>query len=162
MNTFIPTGFVRASVILGAHVRVIESYLHPEMTLEHAKLSGFAMFNFEDKTQCAKRYSYLAGIDQGIAAGDIVLCETRYGVCLGKVAELPESDMSYNKPLKRIITKVDLDYMLEPALRAVKVKSLQDQLSALKKRFEERALFEMMAEKMPEARALLDQLAKLE
>lgn len=161
MSKFIPTGFQRVSIILGSHVRADMGSVDLRMTEDQVRMAALTMYDYSSGCECLKKFSYFANIELGLREGDIVLCETQHGVCMGKVVEVPEADMRYTGSLRNVLQKLDVDYLWRDKLKEVQIREIKGKLAEMKRTFEERALLEMMAEKMPEAKALLERLDAL-
>lgn len=161
VSKFVPAGFLRISIVLGSHIRANMSGVDLRMTDDQVRMAALEVYDYSSGDRCSKRFSYFAEISLGLKEGDIVLCETQHGVCMGKVVEIPDADPRYTGSLKNVLQKLDLDYLWRNQLKEVHLRAVKSELAAMKQKFEERALFEMMAERMPEAKALLARLDEL-
>lgn len=104
-----------------------------------------------------KFYSFFTDIDD-LAVGDYVVCDTVNGPALGTVMKVDVT----NKATKWVIDKVSMDAHLERLKREEKKRVLKAKLYEMKKDLEEIAIFEMLAEKNPEVKNMLDELKSLE
>lgn len=177
---FVPEGYVRASICLGTHISVNMSKAKGTMSMTELRYTCFEVRNFEHDV-VSNRYSYLIPVsllkgekdETGLRAdgavfeplinlGDIVLCETKFGVCLGKIIDIPEQESCYTGELKEVIQRVDLDYMIHDKLKAIRVAEIKAELENMRRKMENKVFYAMLAEKMPEAKGLIDELASLE
>jgi hypothetical protein len=176
---FVPEGYVRASICLGTHISVNMSKAKGTMSMTELRYTCFEVRNFEHDV-VNNRYSYLipnsllmSPEEDGprayeddfpplINLGDIVLCETKFGVCLGKIIDIPEQESCYTGELKHVIQRMDLDYMIHDKLKAIRVAEIKAELENMRRKMENKVFYAMLAEKMPEAKGLIDELANLE
>jgi hypothetical protein len=95
--------------------------------------------------------------DNNVEVGDLVLCDTSNGYSVAKVEEIiPKSEYEGVTVSKEIICKVDFtefNNRKENRVKAVKIKSEMDKKI---REMQELTLFEMMAEKSPELKEMLE------
>jgi hypothetical protein len=115
-----------------------------------------AMVKFVQGTNTVKGYAF-GLFDNDVEVGDLVLCDTSNGYNVAKVEEIiPKSEYNGTTVTKEIICKVDFtNYENRKANRekAVKLKAEMDKKI---KEMQELTLFEMMAEKSPELKEMLE------
>lgn len=115
-----------------------------------------AMVKFVQGTNTTKGYAF-ALYDNDITVGDLVLCDTSNGYNVAKVEEIiSKSDYEGTTVTKEIICKVDFtnfENRKENRAKAVKLKVDMDKKI---KEMQELTLYEMMAEKCPELKEMLD------
>lgn len=92
-----------------------------------------------------------------IAVGDAVLvhCQTGYQIC-EVVATNALSDFEV-KTFAPVVCKVDLGTYIEEIERARQLKAMKAAIDREKKRLESMVTYELIAEKSPEFRAMLEQ-----
>lgn len=115
-----------------------------------------AMVKFLQGTNTAKGYAF-ALFDDDVKVDDCVLCDTANGYGVAKIIEIiPKSEYEGTKVTKEIICKVDFanyENRKENRTKALKLKSEMDKKI---KEMQELAVFEMMAEKNPELKEMLE------
>ena len=115
-----------------------------------------AMVKFLQGTNTAKGYAF-ALFDDEVKVDDCVLCDTANGYGVAKIIEIiPKSEYEGTKVTKEIICKVDFtefENRKENRTKALKLKSEMDKKI---KEMQELAVFEMMAEKNPELKEMLE------
>ena len=115
-----------------------------------------AMVKFLQGTNTAKGYAF-ALFDDDVKVNDCVLCDTANGYGVAKIIEIiPKSEYEGTKVTKEIICKVDFanyENRKENRTKALKLKSEMDKKI---KEMQELAVFEMMAEKNPELKEMLE------
>ena len=115
-----------------------------------------AMVKFLQGTNTAKGYAF-ALFDDEVKVDDCVLCDTANGYVVAKIIEIiPKSEYEGTKVTKEIICKVDFtefENRKENRTKALKLKSEMDKKI---KEMQELAVFEMMAEKNPELKEMLE------
>lgn len=115
-----------------------------------------AMVKFVQGTNTVKGYAF-ALYDNDITVGDLVLCDTSNGYNVAKVEEiLSKSDYEGTTVTKEVICKVDFtnfENRKENRAKAIKIKAEMDKKI---KEMQELTLFEMMAEKSPELKEMLE------
>jgi len=164
---FVPDGLIRVGVQLGGHVGVnmsncrIGEFSNNEQFLQQVRYSCFVMKNFQTNESSWKTYSYYAPVDMGLALGDIVLCETCYGICLGKIIDIPETESGYTGSMKNIIQKLNFDHVILDKVKELRITEVKRKLNDLRRKMEDRLFYEMLAEKLPEAEDLIKELKDL-
>ena len=115
-----------------------------------------AMVKFVQGTNTVKGYAF-ALFDNSIVVDDLVLCDTANGYSVAKVVELlPLNEYKGVTVTKEIICKVDFtDFENRKANRA-KAKQLKTEMDKKIKDLQELTLYEMMAEKSPELKEMLE------
>ena len=95
-----------------------------------------------------------------VSVDDMVVVDTRYGFKLGKVAyitnKLPDN-MNGKKVLKEVVTRVDLQAYNERKEKRERAETLKAKMDARVKELQEVAVFEMLAEKDDDLKALLEE-----
>jgi hypothetical protein len=103
-----------------------------------------------------KNYSYLTD-DETIEKDDVVVVSSGPGLGLGKVVAVGTPGRATNW----VVQKVDMDAFKKRREQEEKVKGLKLALQLKKEQFDEMAVFQLLAEKDPEAKQMLDELAEL-
>lgn len=102
-------------------------------------------------------YSF-ALFDKDISVGDMVLCDTQNGYVVGKIQCLiPKEDYVGTTVTKEIICKVDFSEFEKRKENRKKKETLKKHMNEMVKENQELVLFQMLAEKNPEMKALLDE-----
>lgn len=103
------------------------------------------------------QYSF-ALFDKDVSVGDTVLCDTQNGYAVGKVQCLiPKEDYVGTAVTKEIICKVDFSEFEKRKENRKKKETLKKRMNEMVKENQELVLFQMLAEKNPEMKALLDE-----
>lgn len=138
------------------HIEIIENEVH----LMNANFT-VASISFLDGTNINREYAY-ALYDENIVPNDIVVVKTgHHGFALAKVVTvgvLPTNTVEYGR---EIVSKVDFTAYNE---RKEKAKHLRELKTAMDKKVEElqhTALYELLAEKDPALKAMLEEYKAL-
>ena len=120
-----------------------------------------AIVNFLKGSNTTKGYSF-ALFDSSIVVDDIVLCDTSVGYQVAKVIDIVEQ-LNYNGAdvTKEIICKVDFSNFqkrIEERKRKVELKAKMD---AMVKDDKELMLYQMLAEKNPVMKEMLDEYTNI-
>lgn len=120
-----------------------------------------AIVNFLKGSNTTKGYSF-ALFDSSITVDDIVLCDTSVGYQVAKVIDIVEQ-LDYNGAdvTKEIICKVDFSNFqkrIEERKRKVELKAKMD---AMVKDDKELMLYQMLAEKNPVMKEMLDEYTNI-
>lgn len=120
-----------------------------------------AIVNFLKGSNTTKGYSF-ALFDSSIMVDDIVLCDTSVGYQVAKVIDIVEQ-LDYNGAdvTKEIICKVDFSNFqkrIEERKRKVELKAKMD---AMVKDDKELMLYQMLAEKNPVMKEMLDEYTNI-
>lgn len=115
-----------------------------------------AMVKFVQGTNTDKKYAF-ALFDADIYVDDCVLCDTQNGYSVGKIVEIISKD-EYNgvEITKEIICYVRFDEWEQRKKNRAEAKKLKSEMDKKMKEMQEFALYEMMAEKSPELKEMLD------
>ena len=115
-----------------------------------------AMVKFIQGTNTDKKYAFALFNDE-LEVDDCVLCDTRNGYSVGKIVEIISKD-EYNgvEITKEIICYVDFSDFEQRKKNREEAKKLKSEMDKKMKEMQELALYEMMAEKSPELKAMLD------
>lgn len=129
---------------------------------ENTMLPGYktASIQFLDGPNKNKTYFY-ALYDESIQPNDLVVVSTgHHGLALARVAFIggPASYVDCNR---EIVCKADTSAWEARKEKAVKAKQLKEDMDARVKEFQATALYDMVAEKDPALKALLDQYKAL-
>lgn len=120
-----------------------------------------AMVKFVQGTNTVKGYAF-ALFDNNIGVDDLVLCDTSSGYGVAKVTEIiPQNEYEGASVTKEIICKVDFTDFEQRKENREKAKKLKVEMDKKIKDLQELTLYEMMAEKCPELREMLDMYKKL-
>lgn len=124
---------------------------------------GFAVatVKFLDGSNTNRGYAY-ALYDNGITAGDIVVVHTgHHGMALARITTLDEQSYTDVQYGREVICKVDLTAFNERKEKTKKIAALERKMQEKIAEVQAAALYEMMAEKSPELRAMLDEYKML-
>lgn len=114
-------------------------------------------FDVSSKTCTGKLYAFLAY--EEYQPGDVVVVDTQNGFQLATVvnmvSKIPEEIPTGR--VKEIVCRVDFTAWSERRERAERMKELQCMMNNRVKALQETALFEMLASKDPELKAMLDE-----
>ena len=115
-----------------------------------------AMVKFVQGTNTVKGYAF-ALFDNDIEVGDLVLCDTSNGYSVAKVEEIiSKADYEGTTVTKEIICKVDFTEFNNRKENRAKATKLKAEMDKKIKEMQELTLFEMMAEKSPELKEMLE------
>lgn len=116
-----------------------------------------ATVKFLDGSNTGRGYAY-ALYDDNIAVGDVVVVNTgHHGMAVAKIDALNEMGGADVKFGREVICKVDLTAFNERKQKVKRIAALEAQMRAKVAEVQAAALYEMMAEKSPELRAMLDE-----
>lgn len=115
-----------------------------------------AMVKFVKGTNTTRGYAF-ALFDNSVDVDDLVLCDTENGYGVAKVFEIINKD-DYNgvEIKKEIICKVDFTAFEQRKKNREEAKKLKSEMDKKMKEMQELALYEMMAEKSPELKEMLE------
>lgn len=127
--------------------------------LKNYRVAGI---KFQDGYNTDKTYPY-ALYDENIAIGDLVVVMTgHHGMSIAEVCSIGDFDKDAVSCGREIICKVDLTAYQERKARAKKLADLKKEMDAKVKALQEVALYELMAEKDPELKGMLEAFKALE
>lgn len=116
-----------------------------------------AMVKFVQGTNTTSKYSF-ALFDEYITVDDFVLCDTAHGYSVGKIVEIiNKEDYDGCDVTKEIICFVDFTDFEQRKKNREEAKKLKSEMDKKMKEMQELALYEMMAEKSPELKEMLEQ-----
>jgi hypothetical protein len=116
-----------------------------------------AMVNFLKGTNTTKKYAF-ALFDSSIGIDDIVLCDTSIGYQLAKVVDIVEQlDYNGTNVTKEVICKVDFTDFNKRAEERKRKAELKAKMDAMVKDDKELMLYQMLAEKNPAMKEMLDE-----
>jgi hypothetical protein len=120
-----------------------------------------AMVKFVQGTNTDKKYAF-AVFEDCISVDEYVLCDTVHGYSVGKVIEIINKD-EYNgvEITKEIVCPVCFDCYEQRKKNREEAKKLKSEMDKKMKEMQELALYEMMAEKSPELKEMLEQYKTL-
>jgi hypothetical protein len=120
-----------------------------------------AMVKFLQGMNTTKEYAF-ALFDTNIVVNDLVLCDTQNGYGVAKVEEIVSQNDYNGVPVtKEIICKVDFTDFEQRKENRAKAKQLKVDMDKKIKGLQEIALYEMMAEKCPELKDMLNAYKEL-
>lgn len=131
-----------------------------KIMLENYKVAGIS---FLEGTNTKSVYAY-ALYDENINVDDIVVVQSgHHGLGIAKVVSInsEEFDAKSVQCGREIITKVDFTAYEERKSKAEKIKSLKKQMDAKVKELQNQAIYEMLAEKDPALKTMLDEYKNL-
>ena len=115
-----------------------------------------AMVKFIQGTNTDKKYAF-ALFDDYMNVNEYVLCDTAYGYSVGKIVEIISKDEYEGTEItKEIICGVYFDNFEQRKKNREEAKKLKSEMDKKMKEMQELALYEMMAEKSPELKEMLD------
>lgn len=124
--------------------------------------SGWDEYDHVDPTKL-KRYvyrlpEYLVG---HVKAGDTVVvhCQTGYQVC--EIVTINAISNFDQKSIAPVVDKVDMSSYIEEVEKAKKLKAMKAAIDREKKRLESMVTYELIAEKNPEFKAMLEQFKSM-
>lgn len=123
-----------------------------------------AMVNFVQGVNTTKKYAF-ALFDETITIDDAVLVDTANGYSVAVVNEIYTKD-SYEEigcslPTREVICKIDFTAFDERKEKRAKASKLKKEMGAKVKALQEIAVFELLAEKSPELKEMLDEYKNL-
>lgn len=106
----------------------------------------------------SKEYDFKYDKDD-LKVGDTVVVDTQHGLQLAKVTTVIKLAVGerYDKATKWVVQKVDLTEHEARLEREKKAKEIKKQLEARRKKLEEIAVYQLLAEKDPEMAKLLEE-----
>lgn len=120
-----------------------------------------ATIHFLDGSNTHREYAY-ALYDATVVAGDTVVVNTgHHGLAIAQVCTVGECDKSLVKYGREIVCKVDLTAFNERKAKAKKIAELEQDMKAKAAEIQVATLYEMLAEKNPGLRAMLDEYKSL-
>ena len=115
-----------------------------------------AMVKFVQGTNTTKEYAF-ALFEDYMNVNEYVLCDTAYGYSVGKIVEIISKDEYEGTEItKEIICGVYFDNFEQRKKNREEAKKLKSEMDKKMKEMQELALYEMMAEKSPELKEMLD------
>lgn len=121
-----------------------------------------ASIKFQDDWKTDKTYPY-ALYDEDIAIGDTVVVMTgHHGMTIAEVCAIGKTPKDSVTCGREIICKVDMTAYNDRKAKAKKMAELKVEMDAKVKALQEVALYELMAEKDPELKAMLEAFKALE
>ena len=115
-----------------------------------------AMVKFVQGTNTVKGYAF-ALFDNTIDVDDLVLCDTSNGYNVAKVVEIiPKNEYNGCTVSKEVICKVDFSDFENRKANREEAKKLKVEMDKKIKDLQELTLYEMMAEKSPELKEMLE------
>jgi len=120
-----------------------------------------AMVKFVQGTNTDKKYAF-ALFEDYISVDEYVLCDTAHGYSVGKVIEIINKDEYDGVEItKEIISPINFYYFEQRKKNREEAKKLKSEMDKKMKEMQELALYEMMAEKSPELKEMLNQYKTL-
>lgn len=124
------------------------------------KLNGnynVAMVQFLQGTNTTTKYAF-ALFDNEVTYGNLVLCDTSNGYGVGRVMDIvSQDDYKGTQVTKEVICKVDFTAFEQRKENRAKAQKIQKEMDKKIKDMQEMMLYEMMAEKNPELKEMLEQ-----
>lgn len=139
----------------------INEIIHKEETpmLKNYRVAGI---KFQDDWKTDKTYPY-ALYDEDIAIGDTVVVMTgHHGMAIAEVCSIGEMPKDAVTCGREIICKVDMTAYIDRKARAKQMAELKKEMDEKVKALQETALYELMAEKDPSLKAMLEQFKALD
>lgn len=125
--------------------------------------TGFivATINFLDGYNANTGYAY-ALYDKDICVGDTVVVNTgHHGMAIAKIAAINELSSSLVKYGREVVCKIDMTAFNARKEKAKRIAALEKEMKAKAAKLQTVALYEMMAEKSPELKEMLDEYKQL-
>lgn len=98
-----------------------------------------------------------------VTVGDFVVVDTRYGFKVVEVTSDPYTGYFDEKKhvLKEVVCKVDFSNFNERRAKAERLKELKERMDSKVNQLQSLAIYEMLSEKDPELKCMLDELKEL-
>lgn len=121
------------------------------------------VFNINQENGIERLKEYTFAAFEEYESGDVVVVDTRNGYQLVTVIGVAEKlpDFIPNESLKEVVCKVDFSKFNERKERKAKAQKLKKQMDEKVKILQSNAIYEMLAEKDPELKQMLEQFKKL-
>lgn len=118
-----------------------------------------AMVNFVQGVNTTKKYAF-ALFDE-LVVGDFVLVDTSNGYSVATISEIftkvDYEELGSPLPTREVICKIDFTAFDERKERRAKAIKLKHEMDEIVKSLQEIAVFELLAEKSPELKSMLDE-----
>lgn len=129
----------------------------------HVSTDSWDEFDHHRHPRNLKAYTYRVPehLKGQLAVGDAVIvhCQTGYQICeVVAINALSDYD---TKSFAPVVCKVDLSTYIEEVVKAKQLKAMKAEIDREKKRLESLVTYELIAEKNPEFRALLEQFKSM-
>ena len=107
------------------------------------------------------RYSFISEHNDYVY-GEVVLCDTKHGITFGKIVTVGAEPvrLESTEGFRRIIGRVDIYEEVMARYRQLETEEMKSKLYDMKKKFDERLVFQLLAESSPEAARLLEELKR--
>ena len=120
-----------------------------------------AMVKMLQGVNTTKEYAF-ALYDEKVNVDDLVLCDTQYGYAVARVVNImPLEEYEGVNITKEVICKVDFDDFEKRKDAKRRAKKLKSSMDKIVKELQDIALVELMAEKSPELKSMLDKYKEL-
>ena len=130
---------------------------------QHISFDSWDEYDHHNDVKRLKTYTYRVPehLRGQIAIGDAVLvhCQTGYQVC--EVVTVNALSDFETKSFAPVVCKVDLSTYIEEVEKAKKLKAMKAAIDREKKRLESMVTYELIAEKNPEFKAMLEQFKSM-
>lgn len=138
------------------HLEIIE--MENEFMNENFVVAGI---KFLDGTNIDREYAY-ALYDENIAVGDIVAVKTgHHGFALAEIASIGNFPHSAVQCGREVIDRVDFTAYAERKEKAKRLRALRVEMDEKVKQLQQTALYELLAEKDPTLKAMLEEYKSL-
>ena len=119
-----------------------------------------ALVKFVQGMNTTKKYAF-ALFDNAARIDDTVLVDTNNGYGVAVISEIHSKadyeELGCSLPTKEVISKIDFTAFDERKAKRVKAAKLKNDMDKMVKSLQEIAVFELLAEKSPELKAMLDE-----
>lgn len=120
-----------------------------------------AMVKMLQGVNTTKEYAF-ALYDEKVNVDDLVLCDTQYGYAVARVVHImPLEEYEGVNITKEVICKVDFNDFEKRKDVKCRAKKLKSSMDKMVKELQDIALVELMAEKNPELKTMLDEYKSL-
>lgn len=121
------------------------------------------IFNINQEYPSDRLKEYTFASYEKVLPGDVVVVDTRNGFQLVTVTELTEKlpDFLSNDALKEVVCKVDFSKFIQRQEKRERAKAIKAEMDKKVKVIQNHAIYEMLAEKDPELKAMFDEYKRI-
>jgi hypothetical protein len=126
-------------------------------------LSGYkvATINFVDGNNSNQNY-YYAVYGDSIKPNDYVVVQTgHHGMTVAKIIAIEDTGLDRVACNREVIDRIELKYYNNRKEKAAKIKELKNKMDTKVKELQANAIYEMLAEKDPDLKNMLDEMKQL-
>lgn len=121
------------------------------------------IFNINQECLSDRLKEYTFASYEEVLPGDVVVVDTRNGFQLVTVTELTEKlpDFLSNDALKEVVCKVDFSKFIQRQEKRERAKTIKAEMDKKVKVIQSQVIYEMLAEKDPELKALFNEYKRI-